>query len=283
MALSRMARAWDGTRSPARDAAVAAQYLTPDDAARYAASYEGRRPAARYYCSRLHVIDEALRAGPRGRLLDVGCGPGMLVRHLLDTHPGEFRITGCDLSPAMIDAAADRAKGSEDVELTVARVERMPFPDQHFDVVVAMGVLEYSDADAGLREIARVVRPGGLVLVTMLNPLSPYRVVEWFAYWPLLRVLGRVERLFGAQRHAADTSGIRAIRSGRLRRMMRAHGLTTVDSVHYDVTPLVPPLDRPVRRWSARWRDHPEETVSRGARRWLGTAYLLSARRDNAG
>ncbi|MEV5977417.1 class I SAM-dependent methyltransferase [Streptomyces sp. NPDC052114] len=280
MALSRAAGPKNGTRRPAREAAVAAQYLTPDDADRYAASYEGWRPAARYYRSRLHVIDEALRAGPRGRLLDVGCGPGMLVRHLLDTRPGDFQITGCDLSPAMVDAAAVRAKESGDAELTVARVEDMPFPDGHFDVVVAMGVLEYSDADAGLREIARVVRPGGLVVVTMLNPLSPYRLVEWFVYWPLLRALGRVERLFGAPRHAADVSGIRAIRPARLRRMMRRTGLTPEDAVHYDVTPLVPPLDRLVRRWSRTWRDHPEKTVSRGVRRRLGTAYLLKARRD---
>ncbi|MFG2142838.1 class I SAM-dependent methyltransferase [Streptomyces sp. NPDC048696] len=259
---------------------MAAQYLTLDDATNYAASYEGWRPAARYYCSRLHVVDEALRTRPRGRLLDVGCGPGMLVRHLLDTRPGDFRITGCDLSPAMIDAATARAKDSGDVEWSVARVEAMPFPDNHFDVVVSMGALEYADADSGLREIARVVRPGGLVVVTMLNPLSPYRLVEWCLYWPLLRVLGRIEGLFGTPRHAADVSGIRAIRLARLRRMMRETGLNPQDAVHYDVTPLVPPLDRLIRRWSRQWRDRPERTVSRGARRWLGTAYLLTARRE---
>ncbi|MFI1104434.1 class I SAM-dependent methyltransferase [Streptomyces melanogenes] len=279
MVSSRIAWANRSTGSPTRDAAVVAQYLTSDNAASYAASYEGWRSSARYFCSRLYAVDQALRAGPQGRLLDVGCGPGMLVRHLLDTRPEEFQITGCDQSPAMIDAAIARSKGSGNVELTVARVEKMPFPDKHFDVVVAMGVLEYADAGDGLREIARVVRPGGLVVVTMLNPLSPYRLVEWFVYWPLLRVLGRAERLLGAQRHAADTSGIRAIPLTRLRRMMRESGLTPQDAVHYDVTPLVPPLDRLARRWSRKWRDHPERTVSRRARPWPGTAYLVTARR----
>lgn len=280
MVSSRVARADRGTGSEARDAAVVAQYLTPDDATRYAASYEGWRPAARYYCSRLHVVDEALRAGPRGRLLDVGCGPGMLVRHLLDTRPEEFQITGCDRFPAMIDAATARAKGAGDAEFSVARVEKMPFPDKYFDVVLAMGVLEYADAGAGLREIARVVRPGGLVVLTMLNPLSPYRLVEWFVYWPVVRVVGRLERLLGGQRHAAAVSGIRAIRLARLRRMTRETGLTPKDAVHYDVTPLVPPVDRVVRRWSRKWRERPEGTVSRGVRSWLGTAYLVTARRE---
>ncbi|MFE3181819.1 class I SAM-dependent methyltransferase [Streptomyces violascens] len=281
MASSKTARAHRGGEGAARDTAVAAQYLTPDDATRYAASYEGRRPAARYFCSRLHVVDEALRGAPHGRLLDVGCGPGMLVRRLLDIRPGDFQITGIDRSPAMIEAATARAKGSgDDIEFRVARVEEMPFPDRHFDVVVAMGVLEYTDAAGGLREIARVVRPGGLVVVTMLNPLSPYRLVEWFVHWPLVRVLGRIEGLFGVPRHAAAVSGIRAIPLARLRRMMRATRLTPQDTVHYDVTPLIPPLDRPIHRRSQKWRDHPERTVSRGARRWLGTAYLVTARRE---
>lgn len=283
MTPAKTARANRGTGRAARDAAVASQYLTPDDATRYAESYEGHRPATRYYWSRLHVVDEALRDAPHGRLLDVGCGPGMLIRRLLDLRPEDFRITGCDRSAAMIDVAAARTKGFGDVEFAVARVEDMPFPDRHFDVVVAMGVLEYADANAGLREIARVVRPGGLVVVTMLNPLSPYRLVEWCVYWPLVRVLGRIEGLFGPPRHAAAVSGIRAVPLARLRRTMRAAGLAPRDAVHYDVTPLVPPLDRPVRRWNQKWRDHPERTVSRGARRWLGTAYLVTARREEAG
>lgn len=267
---------------PTRDDIVGAQYEDTAAAAGYAAAHEGWGPTARYFRSRLHVVDEALRSCPGGRLLDVGCGPGMLVRHLLDTRPGDFRITACDRSPVMIDAVAEGSKNTEDVEPTVARAEDMPFPDETFDVVVAMGVLEYTEAREALREIARVVRPGGLIVVTMLNPRSPYRLFEWCAYWPALRLLGRVERLLGKERHAAPASGIRAVPSGRLRRMLCAAGLHTEDTVHYDVTPLIPPLDRLVRRWSRRWRDHPERTVSRGALKWLGTAYLVTARRERS-
>lgn len=266
-------------RRPTRDDVVSARYENAATVSDYAASYEGSGPSARYFHSRMHVVDEALRACPSGRLLDVGCGPGMLVRHLLDTRPGDFYITGCDRSATMIDAATGAAEGSGDVRLTVACVEDLPFPDENFDVVVAMGILEYTAADRALREIARVVRPGGLVVVTMLNPISPYRLFEWFAYWPALRLLGHVERLLGVpaeRRHGVAASGIRAIRPARLRRMMSEAGLSSEDVVHYDLTPLVPPVDR--LRWSRRWRDHPERTVSRGARRWMGTAYLATAR-----
>lgn len=278
--LSVVKRTFSRSGRPTRDDIVHAQYDDITAAIEYAASYEGTRPAARYYHSRMYVVDEALR-GEGGDLLDVGCGPGMLVRHLLDTRSGDFRITACDRSAAMISVAADRA-GSGIARLKQARIEDLPFPNESFDVVVGMGVLEYADAAKGLREVARVLRPDGLFVVSMLNPLSHYRLYQWGFYWPVLRLVGRVERMFGvprSRRHGARSSGIRAIRKATLCRMMRAVGLVPADEVYYDLTVLVPPIDKIVRKRRTSWRAHPETTVSRGTRRWLGTGYLVTARR----
>lgn len=63
--------------------------------------------------------------------------------------------------------------------------------------------------------------------------------------------------------------------------MMAAAGLPPVDIAYSDVTPLVPPVDRYVRRWARGWQARPHRTISRGRLRWLGTAYLVSARRDH--
>jgi ubiquinone/menaquinone biosynthesis C-methylase UbiE len=255
------------------------------DAAAYAALYEGWGPSARYFHSRLYAVEESLRGCPGGELLDAGCGPGMMVRRLLDRRPGDFRITASDRSKTMIDEVAACTSDAEQVELAVANVEDMPFDDKRFDLVLAMGVLEYSDTPRALREIARVTRPGGLVVVTMLNPLSPYRLFEWGVFWPALRLLGRLERLAripAQRRHGAKASGIRALRPARLRTRMREVGLWPGAPLYYDLSPLVPPLDRVARRWSRQWRAHPERTVSRGFRRWMGTAYLLSAVRSSA-
>lgn len=263
-----------------RDHQVSSQYADPDLVRGYASAYEGSGPSARYFRSRLHVVDKALN-GWGGNLLDVGCGPGMLVRHLLDTRPGDFTITACDRSPAMIDAAAERV-GTTDVWLTVGRIEAMPFSDRSFDVVLAMGVLDYADIRQALQEMARVVRPGGLALATMLNPLSPYRLVEWVLYWPALRMLGRLERLLGVpppKRHEVRKSGIRARPAHRLRLMARKAGFERQDTVYYDVTAIPPPFDKLVRRWKREWRDYPERTVGTGFSRWLGSGYLIVSRR----
>ncbi len=273
-----------GSRRRSREQAVGGQYESAGAASEYAAAYEGLGPTARYNHSRIHVVDEALR-GRHGDLLDVGCGPGILVRHLVETRPTDFRITASDRSQAMIDAVASRlAAGRHEADLRVADIEDMAFDDNSFDVIVAMGVLEYVDCHSALREISRLVRPGGSVVVTMLNPASPYRLFEWCVYWPARRILGRIERLVGVpahRRHGARYSGIRAIRRGRLCRMMRDAGLSPQEVVAYDVTPLIPPFDRAVRRWARQWRSDPETTVARsGPRRWMGTGYLVIARRS---
>ncbi|MFE0102875.1 class I SAM-dependent methyltransferase [Streptomyces sp. NPDC059009] len=252
----------------------------PSFAASYAASYQGSGPAERYFSSRLHAVFELLDRCPGGDLLDVGCGPGMFVRRVLDTRPGDFRIAAVDQSPAMVAETAGRTARAE-CDVAVGEAEALPFPDASFDVVVAMGVLEYCDAPVVLRELDRVVRRDGLVLVSMLNPLSPYRLFEWGVYWPLLRLLGRVEGLLGRppeRRHGASKSGIRALPARRLRRRMREAGLCPVDVIHYDLTPSVPPIDRFVCRWTRR-HERPADTVSRGLVRWPGTAYLVAATR----
>lgn len=269
-----------------RDEIVAGQYAQAPDAAGYVAAHQGRGPYARYFQSRLYLLREALRACPGGRILDVGCGPGMLERDLLDRRPGDFLITACDRSAAMIETLARQVGDSREVEPAVARIEDMPFTDESFDVVVATGVLEYVDISRALHEITRVLKPGGLVLATMLNPKSPYRLFEWGVYWPALRVLGRVERRLHVppdRRHGARASGIRAVPPTLLRRMMRDARLEPQSVVHYDLTPLVPPMDRIVRRWAQGWRTQLDKTVSSGARRWMGTAYLITARRPPHG
>ncbi|WP_290051210.1 class I SAM-dependent methyltransferase, partial [Amycolatopsis solani] len=236
---------------PTREQLVRVQYADAQLVADYADAYSGAGPTARYHRSRLHAVDRVLAGRPGGALLDVGCGPGMMVRHLLDGRPGEFAVTGCDRSAAMVDAARQRA--GKEAEFSVGNIEEMPFADDAFDIVLAMGVLEYVDIAPALHEIARVVRPGGLAVVTMLNPRSPYRLVEWGLYWPARRVLGGLEEAFHVpRRHGARRTGIRACAPGRLRHELWRAGLQPQDTLFYDVTALVPPFDRLVRGRSAR-------------------------------
>jgi len=263
-----------------RTAAVVRQFESPADAAAYAALYDGSGPPARYFHSRLHAVLDALSACRGGELLDLGCGPGMLISRIATKRPGDFHFTACDQSPGMV-AEALRANRGLHLTAVTAPAEHLPMAAGSFDAVVATGLLEYTNRPLALREISRVVRPGGLVVLTMLNPFSPYRLFEWTLYWPFLRRLGTAEAMFGIpadKRHGAAVTGIRAIPAFQLKREMRSVGIQPYDVIHYDLNALLPPIDRFAGRSERRWRDHPEKTVSRGPQRWMGTGYLIAAR-----
>jgi ubiquinone/menaquinone biosynthesis C-methylase UbiE len=101
-------------------------------------------------------------------LLDAGCGDGTLV---CAAAARGATVTGIDPDPAMLDAARQRAKRSGLAARFVAgRVERLPFADASFDVVASMAVLCFvADPTGAIREMARVLRPGGRLVLGELG------------------------------------------------------------------------------------------------------------------
>ena len=123
---------------------------------------------------------------PGMRLLDVGCGPGSITRGLAERlAPGQ--VVGIDLSRDALDGARREAaaRGLTNLRFEEASVYEMPFADGSFDVVYAHQVLQHlRERPSAVREMLRVVRPGGLVAV---------RDVDWgtAAYWPRDRWIDR--------------------------------------------------------------------------------------------
>jgi demethylmenaquinone methyltransferase/2-methoxy-6-polyprenyl-1,4-benzoquinol methylase len=144
----------------------------------------------------------------RGRLvLDACCGTGDLAR---DFARAGARVVGVDFTPEMLAHA-----GPKLVELGPSFVFvhgdalRLPLPDSAVDVAsVAFGLRNLADPDAGLREMARVVRPGGVVLVLEFTT-PPGRVLAGLYRLYFTRVLPRIGGLVsgdaGAYRYLPDT------------------------------------------------------------------------------
>ena len=103
---------------------------------------------------------------PGQRVLDVGCGPGALAR-IMARHG--CQVVGVDANPAMVARAEELAEALPAAEFRLGSVLALPFDGPEFDVITATNVIFLlSDPLAGLREMARVCRPGGRV--AMLNP-----------------------------------------------------------------------------------------------------------------
>jgi arsenite methyltransferase len=112
------------------------------------------------------LVHDALAAQSGDRVLDVGCGPGFFVRELLETVGPRGSVTGVDLSPDMLAAAAGRAQGYGNVEFVQSAAAPLPVEDASFDRALSVQVLEYvEDVPEALRELHRVLRPGGRVVV----------------------------------------------------------------------------------------------------------------------
>jgi ubiquinone/menaquinone biosynthesis C-methylase UbiE len=105
---------------------------------------------------------------PPGRLtLDIGCGEGRLSRDLKELG---HRVVGIDQSEALIRAARE---ADPDGDYRVADAAELPFDDGEADLAIAfMSLMDMDDMPAALREIARVLVPGGRLVATVVHPLN---------------------------------------------------------------------------------------------------------------
>jgi arsenite methyltransferase len=127
---------------------VEAIYLTPDVVAQ-----------------RARVLD-ALALVRNERVVDLGCGPGLLALEMAHRVGMQGEVQSIDASASMIALAARRCYGKSWVQLAKGDVSQLPYPDARFDAAACTQVYEYvPDIDGALRELNRVLRPGGRVVI----------------------------------------------------------------------------------------------------------------------
>lgn len=132
---------------------------------------------------------DALGARPGERVLDVACGTGVLAREAAGRVGAAGRVTGLDVNEGMLAVARARAPG---VDWRRGPAEAIDEPDGSFDAVVSQfGLMFFEDRVAALREMRRVLRPGGRLVVAVWAGIDD--VPGYAAMTALL------DRLFGAR------------------------------------------------------------------------------------
>ena len=159
---------------------------------------------------------------PGERVVDVGCGPGALTGELVD-RLGADAVAAIDPSEPFVEAVRDRYP---DVDVRHGGAESLPFHDGSFDRAVAQLVVSFmSDPVQGLREMARVTRPGGIVAASVWDltggrsPLGPF--------W---RAVNAVDPGEAGERQVPGG------REGDLRQLLTEAGLTGVEETELVVT-----------------------------------------------
>jgi len=219
----------------------------------------------------LALVGERVGLSDCQRVLDLGCGAGHWGLRLLPLCAENARMVGVDREAAFLDAARARAVSrglAERVDYRHAVGESLPFDDDHFDLATCQTVLMHvTDAAAVLRELVRVVRPGGLVLVAepdnTVNAISADRrgqdIGETLAMLELQLLCAEGKRLSG---HGDESVG------GRLFSLFSEAGLQDVEAWTNDCTsPMEPP-------YAGAWQQL-EVTMMRDARHHLD---LMQAR-----
>lgn len=130
----------------------------------HAPQWDACRPAD--LPQRLERVVRETGIAPGAHVLDLGCGTGVLIPHILPRLGASGRITALDLSGEMLRMA--REKGFDGrVSLIQADAQRLPFLDASFDALFCNAALpHFSDRRVALREMARVLRPGGLLAIS---------------------------------------------------------------------------------------------------------------------
>ncbi len=121
---------------------------------------KGHRPVGEQAIALMAIPSDA-------RVLDVGCGSGWATRLLAEKAPGG-RVTGIDIADEMIRLARESSRSLSNIEFQVASAEKLPFGDAEFTHAFSMESLYYyADIPGALREIKRVLEPGGLFVTVV--------------------------------------------------------------------------------------------------------------------
>jgi SAM-dependent methyltransferase len=162
------------------------------------------------------------RIEPGVAVLDVGCGPGALTSELV-ARVGPASVTAVDPSKPFVTAVRER---HPDVRVEQASAEELPFPDDSFDAALAQLVVHFmADPVAGLREMARVTRAGGVVAACVWDhaaggkgPLVPF----WAA-------AHEIDESF------ADESDLAGTREGDLAELFESAGIGEIEDTALEV------------------------------------------------
>ena len=220
-----------GTTKPSRDSAQFAEQVNRMFD-RVAARYDllnSLMSAGLHHRWRERAADHAA-LGPGETALDVCCGTGDLTFELAGRIGDAGHVVGCDFSEPMLDLPRDKAeaRGTAGVRFEWADALNLPYDAGRFDAVtVGFAVRNLADRDRGIREMARVLRPGGRLVILEFTRPQRFPFSTFYSLWfdRFAPVLGRISDDPEAYAYLAESVRTFPSPLGLAEKMDRAAGL----------------------------------------------------------
>ncbi len=213
--------------------------------------------------------------------LDAGCGPGLLTKELFDRGLNMYCL---DTSGAMLNLAKSQytEQDSPLPEFTQGNIESIPFDENHFNLLVSAGVIEYLKTDdTALSEFHRVLKKDGFLILSVTNSLSPIGILEGLIEWikrndftrglcnQLLSAMGRTPvraREFEVRKH----------HPANFDKAIERNGFSIIKSGYFYMLPWPHPFDRIFPNASS-LLGNKIESISNSRFGWLSEGYYVVA------
>jgi ubiquinone/menaquinone biosynthesis C-methylase UbiE len=206
----------------------------------YDGLYDEKTPGGYSFALRRHRVLE-LFDKPGGNVLDVGCGSGVMVEGLLERN---CTFWGVDPSSEMIDQCRKSFGSHPKTYFSVGAAEEISFPDDSFDAVICMGVIErVENQAAGLRELVRVLKKDGTLIITLPNKMSPHLLWRDFVFYPVVSVLRPLYYTLSGKARRPVIPGHRLFSATSYADAVAQNGCLVTDIVYSGFNVLLPPLD----------------------------------------
>jgi ubiquinone/menaquinone biosynthesis C-methylase UbiE len=245
----------------------------------YASEYHGVNSKSHFFNTRLQRVSELLSEYNSGRVLDIGCGPATIV-NMFRNKPIEYH--GVDISKEMIKVCTDTFKNDQKFRFSLGNIEELPFHDSCFDAVLCLGAFEYVvDGYVAVNEIVRVLKPKGIVIITMLNGMSPYRLWQRFVYFKLWNIINKLVWIINGIRNGQKRKKSKhtIYRETAFRHLLTSGGLMIEDILYYDFNLFFSPLDSLFPAASV-FISSKLEFLCRSKLKSLGTGFILRCRKN---
>jgi ubiquinone/menaquinone biosynthesis C-methylase UbiE len=212
------------------------------------------------------------------RILDVGCGTGTLARELLNLG---YEYWGVDMSRPMIEQCRKCFAEDARASFAVADATRLAFRDEFFDAVICVGVIDRIPAfESAIKEMTRVVKRNGTLLISFPNLLSPYAFWKAFVFYPIVALLRPIYfRFLGRSQSSSLLSSFVKLHTARgAGELLKRYGSEITDVVFFNFNVFFSPLDELFPKPTLQVIERMEQ-LRFGRLKWMGSAFMLHAKR----